>query len=313
MRRLRPSIAAVVALATCVLGVAVISQPNALARGVGPTDTGPCGGESVVKADGTAWQCTFDDEFGGTALDTDNWVPQLTSNSQYTTGPTGSQACYVSTPANISVVGGYLNLTAKKEAAPFTCTSGATGSFNTQYTSGMVISKSKFSQQYGRFEVRAKLPQSIVKGLQETLWLYPTNAGLYGSTWPESGEIDFAEMYSVKHGSDVPYIHYQADAAATNRTTHTNVVTAACAITFTDFNSYSIVWQPGTLTISVNGKTCLIDNYVATGLTPPAPFDQRFFLALTQALGTSTNGNAFSPTKTKLAATTQIDYVRAWS
>ena len=37
----------------------------------------------------------------------------------------------------------------------------------------MVTTKSKFSQEYGRFEVRAKLPQSIVKGLQETLWLYP--------------------------------------------------------------------------------------------------------------------------------------------
>jgi hypothetical protein len=93
--------------------------------------------------------------------------------------------------------------------------------------------------------------------------------------------------------------------------THTNTVTASCPINFTGFNAYSVVWQPGTFTIAVNGSTCLIDNYVAQGLTPPAPFDQRFFIALTQALGSGTD--AFTPTKTKLPATTQIDYVRIWS
>jgi hypothetical protein len=45
-------------------------------------------------------------------------------------------------------------------------------------------------------------------------------------------------------------------------------------------------------------------------LAKPAPFDQPFFLALTQALGIG--GNAFNPATTPLPATTQIDYVRIW-
>jgi hypothetical protein len=41
----------------------------------------------------------------------------------------------------------------------------------------------------------------------------------------------------------------------------------------------------------------------------PAPFDQPFFLSLTQALGVGTN----SPTaSTPLPATTLVDYVRVW-
>jgi beta-glucanase (GH16 family) len=308
--RRRPLAAASAALAGCLLVGAVLAN-QAGAAAPRAADTAPCGGEVVAKADGTPWLCTFDDEFDGTALDTNKWLPQLTANSQYTTGPAGSQACYLNTPANISVAGGTLSLTARKEAAPFGCASGATGSFTTQYSSGMVTTKSKFSQTYGRFEVRAKVPQYTAKGLQETLWLYPTNAGLYGSTWPQSGEIDFAEMYSVRSGRVVPYIHYQVDASATNAATYTNVVTAACPIHLTMFNSYVLDWEPGTLTIYVNGKTCLIDNYVAAGLTSPAPFDQNFVIALTQALGVGTD--AFNPTRTKLPATTLIDYVRVWS
>ena len=40
------------------------------------------------------------------------------------------------------------------------------------------------------------------------------------------------------------------------------------------------------------------------------PFDQPFFVALTQALGVDTN--VFNPATTPLPATTQVDYVRVW-
>jgi hypothetical protein len=45
-------------------------------------------------------------------------------------------------------------------------------------------------------------------------------------------------------------------------------------------------------------------------LVKPQPFDQPFFVALTQALGQ--NGNAFDPNTTPLPATTQVDHVRVW-
>ncbi len=118
------------------------------------------------------------------------------------TGPVGYLACYVNSPNSISVSGGALDLTARREAAPFKC-----AGLTTQYTSGMVSTYTSFNQTYGRFEVRARLPQTTVAGLQETLWLWPINDTLYGA-WPGSGEVDFSEFHSQYSALDIPYIHY---------------------------------------------------------------------------------------------------------
>ena len=273
-----------------------------------------CGGEvPPAKPGGGAWTCTFDDEFDAAtgdanALNTNVWVPQVTATSGYTTGPALDQACYENSPANISVSGGYLHLTALKTSSLFDC-SGLTYSL-TQYTSGMVSTYERFSQTYGRFEVRAEMPQTAAKGLQETLWLWPDNDTLYGKE-PASGEIDFSEFYSQYSSLDIPYVHYDYAATTKNASTSTNIVTADCPLNPAQFNDYALVWEPGTLTISINGATCMTDNYVPDdGVDSPAPFDQGFFIALTQALGITTN--AFNPSTTPLPATTLIKYVRVW-
>jgi beta-glucanase (GH16 family) len=270
-----------------------------------------CGSESLApKPDGTTWRCSFDDEFDAStndpsALNGSWWVPQVTATSGYSTGPAGAEVCYLNSPNNVSVSGGSLKLTVRREAAPFNC-----GGLATQYTGGMVSTYRNFTQTYGRFEVRAQLPQTTVAGLQETLWLWPQNANLYGA-WPDSGEVDFAEFYSQYSSLDVPYVHYNYDPATVSTTTGTNVVTAYCPITLSQYNNYAVSWSPGSFTVSINGNVCLIDNYLpAGGLTSPAPFDQPFFIALTQALGIGTN--AFSPSSTPLPATTSVDYVRVW-
>ena len=82
-------------------------------------------------------------------------------------------------------------------------------------------------------------------------------------------------------------------------------------ITPSEFHSYALEWTTSTLTISFDGHTCVSDNWnPAAPLLKPAPFDQPFMIALTQALGI--NANAVNDA-TPLPATTQIDYVRVWS
>jgi beta-glucanase (GH16 family) len=276
--------------------------------GGGTTSTG-CGSESLAaKPGGGSWTCSFDDEFDSTtgdpsSLNTSWWTPQQTATSGYATG-FPYVACYVNSPNNISVSGGALHLTVRKEAAPFSC-----AGYTTQYTSGMVSSIYGFHQTYGRFEVRAKLPQVTAAGLQETLWLWPTNDKLYGS-FPGSGEVDFSEFYSEYSNLDIPFIHYDYDKTTTNKTTNTNVVTNYCQINPAQYNDYAVVWQPGSFQITINGTTCLIDNYSPSNVASPAPFNQPFFISLTQALGVGTN--AFNPSTTPLPATTNLDYVRVW-
>ena len=91
-------------------------------------------------ADGTTWVCTFDPEFTGTSFDTSQWVPVETATSGYTSGLV---ACFVNSANNISVGNGYLSLTARKEAAPFTCQD-PYGNFTTQYTSGYITTLKRF-------------------------------------------------------------------------------------------------------------------------------------------------------------------------
>jgi hypothetical protein len=83
-----------------------------------------------------------------------------------------------------------------------------------------------------------------------------------------------------------------------------------CQISVGQYNDYAVVWSPGKFTITVNGQNCLTDNYVPDNVASPAPFNQPFFIALTQALGVGSN--AYNPYTTPLPATTSIDYVRVW-
>jgi beta-glucanase (GH16 family) len=271
---------------------------------------GACGNESVpAKPDGAAWTCAFDDEFDrttgdATTLDTSSWTPQLSATSGYTTGPPGANVCYLDSPTDISVSDGVLHLTVRREATPFPC-----GSALTQYSGGMVSTANHFSQTYGRIEVRARLPQTTGPGVQETFWLWPVEDARYGA-WPASGEIDFSEFYGRYSWFDIPYIHYDYDPSATNSLTGENQVTGLCPISPSEFNDYALTWSPGSFTITVNGATCLTDNYAPTNVRSPAPFDQPFFVVLTQALGVG--ANAFAPSRTGLPATTSVDYVRVW-
>jgi beta-glucanase (GH16 family) len=285
-----------------------------------PTSTSPgdsCGATALSKADGNQWVCTFDDEFSGTTLDRSKWFVQTTAASGFHSGA----ECFVDSPNNVSVAGGTLHLTVRQESSPFTCQKPvSSGNYTTQYTSGTVNSLGRFAQTYGRFEVRAKLPASTVRGLQETFWLWPTNPYKYG-LWPASGEIDFAEFYSGVPGWNIPYLHYKVVQSTVNWALDTNIYTALpgknaqpgmnCRIQQAGFNTYTAIWQPGKIVLQVNGQNCIVNNYTASNVAAPAPFDQPFFLALTQALGIGSN--SFVAGTTPLPATTQVDYVRVWS
>jgi beta-glucanase (GH16 family) len=241
------------------------------------------------------WNCTFDDEFNGTSLNTQLWQPMWTATSAYVAGPD----CYVDIPQTISVSGGYLNLSVVKEPQPFDCADG----YYSQYAAGMVTTKGLFDQTYGAFEVRAKLPNPNGVGLQETFWLYPQNL-TYGA-WPASGEIDFGEFYGVYPNNDIPYVMYSESKSDPHVTAYN------CTINPTQFNTYEADWTPSSITILDNGNVCLTDTWLPTPGDPAgAPFNQPFFLALTQALGL-VGSNAVT-SSTPFPDTTQIDWVRAW-
>ncbi|MCW2786547.1 MAG: glycoside hydrolase family 16 protein [Marmoricola sp.] len=270
-----------------------------------PPTSGPdaptCGGVSPEKADGSPWQCTYDDEFNGDDLDRTYWVPQTGGS---TTGTGSTYACAVDSPDTVDVANGYLDLSLVKLPAERACTRRK----SSQYEFGQVMHYQTFSQTYGKFEVRAKVPDLQVPGVQESFWLWP-KANSYGP-WPASGEIDFAEMYSGQPGLDRPYLHYlpgETTAGTNDNVTHNN-----CQINAGEFNTYGVEWEPKEISVLLNGQICFTDDYSsATSFNgETAPFDKPFYLALNQAMGAL--GNEYDPAVVPDKVTTQIDYVRIW-
>jgi beta-glucanase (GH16 family) len=292
-----------VALTLLVAGLALVAvSVRSDAEAAEPPSKASCGHMPIHKSDGGYWQCSFADNFDGTGLDPSKWIAQRTDTSGYLNGMT---ACFVDSPNNVSVSEGTLKLTAREEAAPFTCGNWLQG-FTTRYTSGMVSTAGgRFSQAFGRFAVRARISAAQVPGLQSSLWLWPVDSNRYGA-FPASGEIDFAELYSAYPDRAIPFIHYNPAALDPNVTSY------SCMILNPDeFHTYAVEWTPTSIKVMYDGQTCLTDYWSpAAPLTQPEPFDQPFIIALTQALGIG--NNAFEPATTPLPATTEVDYVRVW-
>jgi beta-glucanase (GH16 family) len=308
-RRLGAAVTAIVmaALLTAWLGDGVATaarKPPTTSGSSGPTaatgsPTKPCGSRTFKKADGSSYRCSWSDEFSGSALDPNKWTTVLTAVNGQRTG----YECLLDDPNAVSVGSNALNLTVRRLDTPMTCAS-PYGDFTTSYIGGMITTASKFSQAYGRFEIRARFLKATVAGLQSALWLYPQTM-TYGA-WPASGEIDIAEWFSGWGDRVIPHLHYTGDTAdpfATNR---------SCLVTDTSvFHTYALEWSPTSIAFIYDGTVCLRDvNWQPVGLVAPAPFDQPFAVLLAQGIGAGTNAPT---TGTPFPATTQVDYVRVWS
>jgi beta-glucanase (GH16 family) len=268
---------------------------------VGQAD-GPCGGSPTKPKDGGGvWTCSFDEEFNGSKLDRSVWTPQTTLYTGYTSF---LQDCFMDSPNNVRVGGGNLVLTTRREANGFTCHANWLVSYPSAVTSGMVSTVHSFSQTYGRFEFRARVTGAKQQGLQEALWLWPVNDKRYGD-WPASGEIDVAEWYHAAPDRAIPYVHY-------NNPNDSHVTNTGCLIDdIAKFHTYVLEWTKALIKITYDGTTCLEDRWSpAAPLTGRAPFDQPFFVALTQGVGQGQN--AFNQVTTPLPASLVVDYVRVY-
>lgn len=255
-------------------------------------ESSPCG-PSVDKGSGGQWVCTFADDFDGATLDRSKWQVTKTSEIGFTQA---SGECYVDDPEHVRVADGLLKLTATRLQSPAPC-----GSFSTPYQSGMVFSKDRFAQAFGRFEVRAKLPPGV--GFQPALWMYPQSL-VYGD---RSGEIDIAESFGAPDTVS-PHLHVH-DAAGTD---HPRGADCHVADASGGFHNYTVVWEPTEIAFLYDGVPCITIRNWRSGppLVMPQPFDQPFFMLL--QLGLGYGANAPSAT-TQFPGTLEIDYVRAWS
>ncbi|MFL6023623.1 MAG: family 16 glycosylhydrolase [Marmoricola sp.] len=290
--RLRVPVGLALALA---IGALLVPNQGPAAAATAAPDCGP----TLAKAGAGAWRCTFSDDFDGSTLDPTKWIAQQTSLSGFTAG----KDCFVDSPNNVSVADGELSLTVRRESAPFYCSKPG-GGFVTDVTAASVSTYNRFSQAYGRFEVRAAFPGVKVAGVHAALWLWPT---VVTEAWPGSGEIDLAEFYSRYPDRAIPYLHYLTWWYDPNVTNNNCLIDDPSA-----YHTYVLEWSASTIEIKYDGKTCLRNtSWTPVGHWKPYPFNSPFMVALTQGLGST--GNDYAAGSTPLPATTKVDYVRVWS
>ncbi|WP_203336299.1 glycoside hydrolase family 16 protein [Nocardioides limicola] len=245
----------------------------------------------------TYWRCTFVDDFNGTELDRTKWMPQ----THFSTGTDLLYACYYDSPRNISVSNGNLHLTLRSELLPKPCDHKKR--LTALFSSGMVSTYRRFSQQYGKFEARYKVKDFRQRGLQEAFWLWPDDRYSDGTVWPEAGEIDIGENYSRYPDIAIPFLHYTKN---DNGGPIPGLNTAwDCAAKRGVYNTYTLVWSATRMEILINGRSCLVNT------SGDKAFRKPYILAFTQALGTYGNENLLIGTQ--LPATMSVDYMRVWN
>lgn len=248
----------------------------------------------------SAYTLVWSDEFNGNGMiDTSKWFHQ-TQLPDGVNWYNGEQQHYTNRSSNSFVYNGNLNIVAKRE--PFN-DQGQTK----QFTSARL--NSKFAFQYGRVEVRAKLP--VGAGTWPAIWMLGKNINepggfwqaTHGTTnWPACGEIDIMEHWGTNQNVISSAVHHPING-------NLNVGEYISNAQFkpgvsTEFNIYSVEWNEESITFFVNGIPHLTYNpSVKNQYT--WPFDKEQYILLNVAIEPSVTGS-FSQSGM------QVDYVRVY-
>lgn len=210
------------------------------------------------------WKLDWADEFNDNSLD--GWKTNIWWSS---TGGIGDER---TSPNNVSVGGGTLNLTATKSGS--------------SYTSGLVTSDNLHEFQYGYVESRMDLPAGV--GFWPAFWMLPGNHddGL--------GEIDIMEW--VGDEPDYYHVNYHVDGPGDDAESD------RVGFDLSDgYHTYGVNWQEDSITWYIDGK-----EFHRSANRTHTPM----YVILNLAVGGDWPGSPNS--STQFPSTMKVDYVRVW-
>ena len=208
--------------------------------------------------------------------------------------------CSPTSPSEFVGTDGYLHIKAQQPSPSV-------------YTSARLKTQGQFSFQYGRFEVRAMVPEA--QGFWPAAWLLGNN--IANVNWPACGEQDVLERVNAALSPD----WNEGSVHGTGFTGGTGLGTQypfPSGQTAAQWHTYGMIWSPGSVQYYIDAPSNLYATYTPSSLTPLNdgavwPFDagQNNFIILNLAIGGSWPGPPDS--STPFPSEMLVDYVRIYT
>lgn len=268
------------------------SSPAALS----PTQAQPAEPTSVPTPtiDPNIWVLVWADEFDqpdGSAPDPAKWNHQQGGAGW----GNGELQHYTNSTENSFIQDGMLVIRAKQEVL-----------MGRNYTSARMNTQFKGDWTFGRFEIRARLPNT--QGIWPAFWLLPSRARYGGGA--AGGEIDIMELIGSEPARAYATLHYGNPAERSSGFYNLPAGTAFSD----DFHVFALEWEPDEIRWYVDDVLFHSETeWFTTGKKNaqyPAPFDQDFYLLINVAVGGHWPG---SPDDSSIfPQTLEVDYVRVF-
>jgi beta-glucanase (GH16 family) len=283
------------------------------------------------------WRMVWSDEFEQPFIDQTKWSYERNCFG----GGNNEKQCYTERSDNAYIENGNLVIKAIREDYSGPATHDDSPDYDTNkikeqpYTSSRLRTLRKGDWTYGRFEIRAKLPQG--QGTWPAIWMLPTE-WKYGD-WAGSGEIDIMEAVNLSSGANTSVnaekrvhgtLHYGQKAPG-NVYSGTffklpNNEAGETPSPSDDFHVYALEWERDEIRWYVDGMHYATQqsqnwfNEYTNGEGDlilgegDAPFNQKFHLLLNFAVGGNwpENVNAKGINESVFPQTFEIDYVRVY-
>lgn len=239
------------------------------------------------------WQLVWSEEFDGpdgSAVDAKTWSFDIGGHGW----GNNELEYYTHRLENARLEGGNLVIEARQEDYQ-----------GSRYTSARLVTRDKVNWQYGRFEVRARLPGG--QGIWPAVWMLP-DSGKYGG-WPEGGEVDIMEFL----GHDPLTIYGTLHWGSPHDSNGTSFTLPGSPDFTEDYHVFTLEWEPTEFRWYADGvhyHTVTRWRTSAPGAVFPAPFDQPFHLLINVAVGGRWPGVPDSTTV--FPARMWVDYVRVY-
>jgi len=166
--------------------------------------------------------------------------------------------------------------------------------FNNEYVSGILTTQSSFSQKYGYFEIRSKIP--VGTGVWPAFWMLANDGG-----WPP--ELDVMEGRGQRPGDIVMTTHWR------NRATG---LVQSCGFDFSrpdapaDFHDYGVLWMRDRVVY-------FIDRQPVSDIKVPIGFDDPMYMIVNLAMGAKYfQGVGFVDGKSPDTVAFEIDRISAY-